>query len=129
MPATAAIRRLPSPERAVLERAIMDAVKALANFHPTEIIGMRPDAADASNLADDVHTIADIADSLIYAIGTYASSHISIDKKVLAENFGSVCRDAVDDSAGYLLRGIASQYEADARSDGQRHDFQRSARA
>jgi len=124
MPASAEVRRLPSPDRLNLERAIMDAVKALANFQPTEILGSGPDAADAENLADDCRTVAVIADNLIHALGRYAARHMTITEKQLAESFKEQCFNATDDNAAALLDKLAAQYREDARSEGQRHDFQ-----
>lgn len=124
----AEVRRLPSPDRMALERAVMDAVKALANFHPTEIHGSRGDAADAANLADDVRRVAEVADNLIHAIGKYAKWHFGFTDKELAEHFKEACWNAADDKGAWFLDQIANRLTEDARSEGGRHDFQRSLR-
>jgi hypothetical protein len=111
-------------DRAVLERAVMDAVKAIANFQPTEIIGMRADAADAANLANDMRTVADIADGLIHALAVYARGYMDGIDPADCKN---ICRNAIDDNGAIFLDCAANRLREDQY--GAHHDFQRSARA
>lgn len=124
---TAEVRHLPNPADLAIERAIMDAMRGLARFSPTRVIGA-PDAADAENLRSDLLDLCDVVDPLVKAIGDYAAHQFGMSAKD-HELFHNQLRGALEGNAAHVLQEIADRLRAQAGSDGNRHDFMRSARA
>lgn len=124
---TAEVRNLPNLADIRVERAIMDAMRGLARFSPTKVIGSA-DAADAENLKSDLLGLCDVVDPLVKAIGAYAAHHFKIDPRDL-QLFDGQLRGALEGNAAFVLQSIADARYADATSGDQRHDFMRSARA
>lgn len=127
MPATAQVHPIPSPANIAIERAVMDAMRGLARFSPTRVIGA-PDAADAENLRSDLLDLCDVVDPLVRAIGDYAARQFGMSTSE-HDLFNNQLRGALEGNATHVLDSIADRLRAQAGSDGNRHDFMRSARA
>jgi hypothetical protein len=125
MPAIAEVRRLPNFADVVFERAVMDAIRGLARFSPTRVIGAA-DAADAENLKSDLLDLCEIVDPLVEAFGVYVQHHFGLMTKD-RELFRGQLRGAISGDAAAVLQGIADQLRE--RSGDRRHDFMRSARS
>ncbi len=108
---TAEVHPLPNKADAAVNAAIMTAIKGLANFSPTRIVG-EPDAADAENLKFNLLELAEIIDPLVQAIGEYAHHHFGI-QPADQPLFKDLLRDGLDGNATYVLQKIADDYRAE----------------
>jgi hypothetical protein len=117
-----------NPYDARLERAQMDLIRSLANFHPTRVIGSRADKADCDNAAHDIIEFAGMCDEFVRAYGEYMAAHsVSITPKDITECFASPFRDALDGNATHILRKAGEELaEAGRDVDGARADYRRS---
>lgn len=117
-----------NPYDARLERAQMDLIRSIANFHPTRIIGSRADKADCENAAHDIIEFAGMCDEFLRAYGEYLQAHcVSITAKDITDCFARPFRDAVDGNATHVLRKAGEELaEASRDSDGAYADYRRS---
>lgn len=113
-----------TPAQVRMERAVMEAMKGLANWSFTRVVG-QPEAGDADCLKHDLIAAAEIFDDFIKAFGDYAHSTIGLNKNDL-DCFHDQLRNAIDGNALHVLDKAAG-YLRDLRSgsEGQRHDSRR----
>ena len=104
----------PSPAQVRMERAVMDAIKGLANWSFTRVIG-QPEAGDADCLKHDLIAISEIVDDLVKAFGAYTNSTIGIAQEDL-DVFQTPLRDAIDGNAIFVL-DKAAEYLRDLNHD------------